>query len=125
MTAYDPEVAPEPVVWLGLDEQLRIVLAENFHNRANIELPNVRLHAAFHVIVENQLAEGAESTVQAVARLIAEGISRHSAIHAVGSVLAEQIYEAGKSKDPKYGETAQAKFDAKVARLKAKDWKDR
>jgi hypothetical protein len=125
MTAYDPAVAPEAAVWLGLDEQLRIVLAEDYHTREKIDLPNVTLHAAFHVIVENQLAEGVESTVKAVARLVGEGVSRHSAIHAIGSVLAEQVYEAGKSKDPKYGEKAQANFDAKVARLKAKDWKDK
>jgi uncharacterized protein YoaH (UPF0181 family) len=124
MSHYDPAIAPEPREWLELDEQSRIALAEDYHNSANIKLPNVNLHSAFHVIVENQLAEGLQSTVTAVARLMAEGVSRHDAIHAIGSVLAEQIHQAAKSKDPNYGDGAQAWFDAKVAQLKAEDWKE-
>jgi hypothetical protein len=123
MTNYDPAVAPEPAEWLEIDEQLRVALAEEYHKSAQVQYPNLTLHAAFHVIVENQLAEGVQSTVTAVARLMGEGVSRHDAIHAIGSVLAEQIQQAAKSQDPNYGEVAQAWFDTKVARLKAKDWK--
>ena len=123
MINYDPAIAPESDHWLALDEQLRIVLAEKYHTVAKIELPDARLHAAFHVIVENQLAESVDTTVRGVTRLMREGVSRHDAIHAIGSVLGGQISEAAKSKDGKYGDVAQARFDAMVAELNAEDWK--
>ena len=34
MTKYDPERAPNPEEWLELDEQERIILAEQYHRRA-------------------------------------------------------------------------------------------
>jgi hypothetical protein len=41
----------------------------------------------FHVIVENQAAQGLETPVRrTLARLQAEGLSRHDAVHAVGSI---------------------------------------
>lgn len=118
MRHYDPAVAPEAAEWLELDEQSRIALAADYHKSAKIELANVTLHAACHVLVENQLAERYEPTVSALARLLREGVGRHNAIHAIGSVLAEQM-----QRTIKHGDVAQAWFDAKMARLKAKDWK--
>jgi len=46
------------------------------------------MHGVAHVIVENQIAAG-DSTVEPVtlARLMREGLDRHDAIHAIGSVL--------------------------------------
>ncbi len=123
MKHYDPEVAPDPAEWLELDEQERIQLAERHHRAARIELPNVKVHAAFHVIVENQIAEGLESVVRAMARLIREGLSRHDALHAIGSIAAEQFYEAMKTKDEEFANTAQARYNAAVERLTAKEWR--
>lgn len=57
---YDPERAPEPAEWLALDEQVRIELAEEHHRLARVKLPNLKAHAVFHAIVENQLAEDLE-----------------------------------------------------------------
>jgi hypothetical protein len=49
---------------------------------------SIRAHAANHVIVENQLAMGDATVVPAtLARLMQEGLDRHDAIHAIGSVL--------------------------------------
>ena len=48
----------------------------------------MRLHAAVHAIVENQLALGEAVVVETLARLQDEGLSRHDALHAIGSVLA-------------------------------------
>ena len=79
MTRYDPGVAPDPAEWLALDEQERIELAEAHHRAARIELPNAKVHAVFHTIVENQIAGGLESVVRAMARLQHEGLSRHDA----------------------------------------------
>ncbi|MBN8436878.1 MAG: hypothetical protein ABTS22_02060, partial [Accumulibacter sp.] len=56
MNRYDPDQTPNPKEWLALDEQIRIGLVEKYHRWARVELPNVTIHAAFHAIVENQLA---------------------------------------------------------------------
>ena len=77
MNRYDPEHAPDPAEWRALDEQVRIQLAEEHHRVARIKLPNLKAHAVFHAIVENQLAENIEPVVRAMARLTAEGLSRH------------------------------------------------
>jgi hypothetical protein len=52
------------------------------------------LHVTIHQIVENQLAAKDPPVVhEAVERLMRSGLSRHEAIHAVGSVLCEEIWE--------------------------------
>jgi hypothetical protein len=57
-------------------------------------LPNVRLHATFHVIVENQAALGDETpAAKTLERLMNEGVDRHEAIHAVAAVLSDHINE--------------------------------
>ena len=53
---YDPLEAPEPEEWLAIDEAERIHLTQDYHRRARIRLPNEKLHAVFHVVVENQIA---------------------------------------------------------------------
>jgi len=98
---YDPDHAPDPAEWLAADEQERIIRVEDYHSLAGIELPNAPLHATFHAIVENQIAAGdPPSVARAVERLQKEGLDRHDAIHAVGSVLIGQIHDAIKSAAP-------------------------
>jgi hypothetical protein len=80
---YDPQQAPDPEVWLALDEDERFELALRHHRRARVRLPNARLHAMFHVVIENQVALGHEIVRQTLERLQAEGLDRHDAIHAV------------------------------------------
>ena len=88
MERYDPLKAPDPKEWLSLDEQERIDLVQDYHRRARVELPNATGHAIAHVIVENQIALGDELAVErTLNRLVAEGLDRHDAIHAIGSVL--------------------------------------
>ena len=55
MKRYDPSRSPDPEEWLALDEGERQMLVEAYHRRARIRPPNRRLHAVFHVIVENQI----------------------------------------------------------------------
>jgi hypothetical protein len=88
---YDPSAAPDPQRWLALDEDERIDLVLGYHRRTKIKLPSPRVHAALHVMVENQLAEGYEAAVAALARLIAGGLQRHEAIHAIASVAIVQM----------------------------------
>jgi DNA repair ATPase RecN len=121
MNRYDPEYAPNPEQWLALDEQERIDLAEEHHRIANIKLPNLQAHAALHAIVESQIAQNLESVVRAMTRLTAGGLSRHEAIHAIASVLAEHIYELS---DPAVNENNSASiYNAAIERLTARSWR--
>jgi len=94
---YDPLKTPDPERWLELDEQERIGLVQMHHESAGIQLPNAVLHAAMHTIVENQLAMKDDKVQETLDRLLAEGLDRHDALHAIGSVLAEQIWGAMKT----------------------------
>ena len=124
MRRYNPEKPPIPDEWLSLDEGERIQLVEAFHRKAREELPNHRLHAAFHVTVENQIALGHPPVVRAMDRLHAEGLSRHESLHAIASVLAEQFY--GIMSDPSTAAAAehQANYDGAVERLTAAKWRE-
>jgi hypothetical protein len=100
-TYYDPDNPPIPSEWLALGESERIRLAQSYHVSARIKLPNVKAHAAIHAIVENQIATGFGPSCRAVERLQREGLTRHEAIHAIGSVVAEFAYASlhGQSSD--------------------------
>ncbi|MDP1609414.1 MAG: hypothetical protein Q8M11_00030 [Sulfuritalea sp.] len=121
MNRYDPDHAPNPEEWLALDEQVRIRFAEEYHRAKRIKLPNVKAHAVFHAIIENQIAEKLESVVRAVARLTAEGLSRHDSIHAIATVLAEHINELFNAKADE--EHSAAIYSAAVERLTARGWR--
>ncbi|MBI3042898.1 MAG: DUF1841 family protein [Betaproteobacteria bacterium] len=123
MERYDPETAPTSEDWLEIDEGERLLLVEEYHRDARIPLPKRarRLHASMHVVVENQLASNDEPVVRALARVMKEGLSRHDAVHAIGSVVAEEIYDILKQKDPP--DTVRARYYAAVERLTAATWR--
>ena len=119
---YDPLRAPASQEWLDKDELSRIALVENYHRRAGIRLPNVRLHATFHVIVENQAALGDETpAAKTLERLMNEGVDRHVAIHAVAAVLSDHINEvlrgSSLSSDPN------VPYHAALEKLTIKSWR--
>jgi hypothetical protein len=118
---YDPDHTPNPEQWLALDEQTRIWLAEEHHRAAKIKLPNLGAHAVFHAIVENQIAEDTGSVVRAMARLTTEGLSRHDAIHAIASVLAEHIRDLFNAKVDQA--SSAAIYNAAIERLTARSWR--
>ena len=74
-----------------------------------------------HVVVENQLALADEPVVRALDRLVREGLSRHDAVHAIGSVVAEEIYVLLKEQD--IPDTARTRYDAAIERLTAASWR--
>ncbi|MDI3564682.1 hypothetical protein [Bradyrhizobium sp. Arg816] len=90
---YDPLVEPHPDQWLALDEQDRIDLVLEYHRRAGMGLPREELHAVVHAIVENQIADAELPVRRTALRLMSEGLDRHDAVHAIGSVLAEHLNE--------------------------------
>lgn len=119
---YDPDVAPDAAAWLALDEQVRIDLAEAHHRRAQIDLPDRTAHAIIHVVVENQVAVGDELPVRrAIDRLMSEGLDRHDAVHAVGSVLAAYLHDlmTAETADPGKLEA----YKEAVERLTPESWR--
>ncbi|MFL9935862.1 hypothetical protein P0D88_44025 [Paraburkholderia sp. RL18-103-BIB-C] len=123
MEAYNPERGPEPESWLELDEQERILLIETWHRVARIKLPNLTAHAALHVIVENQMALDLEPVVRAMDRLRKQGLTRHDATHAIGSVVAENLFGILKADHNDDAAASQARYYAAVERLTAVSWR--
>ena len=122
MDRYDPDLDPPPDEWLALDEHERISLAERYHRRRRIRLPNLTLHAVVHVIVENQLAAGELAVVETMARLRSEGLDRHDALHAIGSVLTGQLHSI--LLDPLGHERPTEKYFDGLRKLSARTWSD-
>jgi hypothetical protein len=123
MQAYDPLKPPKPDEWLAMDEQERLDLVESFHRRARVRLPNAKVHAVAHVIVENQFALGDEVPVKrTVQRLMSEGLDRLDAIHAVGSVLVGHLNDLLAAPEAEAVTNSNARYYAEVERLTAKDW---
>jgi hypothetical protein len=119
---YDPDQHVDPDAWFEFDESERIEAVTEYHRRAKVRLPNANLHATTHVIVENQVALGDAYPVQSVLfRLMAEGLSRHDAIHAIGLVLAERLFAGLREK----GQPADlnAEYLEKLNRLTAESWR--
>jgi hypothetical protein len=122
MARYDPLKAPDPQEWLSLDEQERLDLVEDYHRRARVSLPNEKVHAVAHVIVENQVALGDELAVErTLHRLIAEGLDRHDAIHAIGLVLIENLTDT--LRDENADKLSNEKYAAELDRLTAEAWR--
>jgi hypothetical protein len=124
MKAYDPLKPPKPDEWLSTDEQERLDLMESFHRRARIRLPNAKLHAVVHVIVENQFALGDELPVKrTLQRLMSEGLDRHDALHAVGSVLIGHLSDLLAAPEAKIVTDPNPRYYAELGRLTAKGWR--
>ena len=122
MERYDPLREPAAEEWLQMKELERIALVEDYHRKAGIRLPKSKLHATFHVIVENQAALGDETPVrETLARLMKERIDRHEAIHAVASVLAEFISDVPKGSSPQ--SDPNTPYYAALERLTVRSWR--
>ena len=95
---YDAESAPDPVEWLATTEEGRLAAVRRHHQNAQHDPGSPQLHAAIHVAVETQLAERHPSATDAMSRLVATGLRRHEALHAIGSVVAVEMFDIVKSK---------------------------
>jgi hypothetical protein len=124
MMRYDASTAPDPEEWLQLDEQERIDLVIDYHKRAKEPVgQDKKLHAIAHVIVESQVAAGDATVVPAtLARLMREGLDRHDAIHAIGSVLMGIVFDVT-AKKIDAGVDINAKYGRELAMLTAASWR--
>jgi hypothetical protein len=83
-------------------------------------MPNTVLHSAIHNVVENQVAMGDELNVaNNLQRLMSEGLDRHNAVHAVGSVLTEHLHTLMTSENPALDNREYAR---QLDELTADDW---
>jgi len=118
---YDPHQHIDSEAWQALDESERIESVQQYHRRNRIRLPNEKLHALTHVIVENQVALGDTFLARAVLlRLMEEGLDRHEAVHAIGLVLSEQLFAAMREEG---GGDLNAQYVEKLNRLTAESWR--
>ncbi len=89
---YDAERAPDPAAWAAASEAERVAAVEAHHRARAAPHPPTRqprVHAAVHVVVEDQLASGSPPEARrAMDRLQRGGLSRHEAVHAIASVAA-------------------------------------
>ena len=122
MERYDPLQAPDPDVWQALDESERIELVQNFHVAAEEETPegSEKVHAAIHVVVENQLAMGVEPVPATLAKLTRQGLDRHEAIHAVGAVLSGDMFELMQGDETSWDSR---RYRRRLEKLTAKRWR--
>lgn len=119
---YDPCEHIISDAWLALDESARMQLVRRYHRRQRIRLPNETIHAAIHVIVENQVALGDAFPAKAVLlRLMKEGLDRHEAIHAIGSVLSEELFVVMSAQSAEGDPNAD--YTEKLKSLTAESWR--
>ncbi len=119
---YDADQHPHPDTWLELDESERIDLVIDYHRRTGVQLENPQYHAIAHVVVENQVALGeATSVPETLNRLMDEGLDRHDAIHAIGNILMDIVFDAAHEQD--HGGDVNAKYNQKLATLTAASWR--
>jgi hypothetical protein len=100
LMTYDPNEKPNAEEWLAIDDSERIALVAEYHKRNKLKAMNKKMHASIQAIVENQIAEGIPQVTETLARLMAEGLGRHEALHAIGDVLADYILRLTRGKIP-------------------------
>ena len=118
---YDARKTPDSDEWLSVDEEERMALIVTHHKRIGDQLQNINAHAVMHAIVENQIALNEEAPTKTLRRLRAEGLDRHDAIHAVGSVLANQIFDMLSQQPP--GDYDGDRYSQELSKLTAKKWR--
>jgi hypothetical protein len=121
---YDALKAPDPQAWLDLHEQERIDQVIEYHQRHHLPMGgSVQLHGIAHVVVENQIAMGDPPAArEALARLMGEGLDRHDAVHAVGSVVMGIVVDVVHEKGGDGGDI-NAKISRELAELTAASWR--
>ena len=95
------------------------------HEGDGLAPSQAKLHAVTHVVVENILAEGTVDGASAKLReLVADGLDRHEAIHAIGTAVTEIIFETLRSTDDATTpEQSQQLLAQRLAEVTASSWR--
>ena len=122
MKKYEPLFYGEKDEWLKLEDEERIALVLDYHENHDEEFEgeSIRLHAAMHVVVENQIALGEAYVEKTVARIMRQGVSAHEAIHAIAAILSEDIVSLLNSGEKEF---STKKYRRKLEKLTAKRWR--
>jgi len=120
---YDALKRPGPQQWLDADESERFEAVVHFHRKEPDELPNERVHASIHVVVENQFALEDETPVAAaIQRLMSEGLDRHDAVHAVGAVLSKYLWSILRDSSESVADNWSEEYFDEVREMTAQIW---
>jgi hypothetical protein len=121
MDTYNPNKTVDSEIWLELDEGIRIQLVHDFHSELELEMTDdaLRVHSSIHVIVENQLAMKVDFVPETLAKLTRQGLSRHEAIHAIGAIISEDIFDLMKGNSEEF---SPKKYRRKLEKITAKRW---
>jgi hypothetical protein len=78
------------------------IIEEHARNpHPNLDRDAMRAHVMIHEMVERQLADGEPPEVsEALHRLLAGGLSRHEAVHAIGTIVAKEAVRMMKDNRP-------------------------
>ena len=120
---YEANDQPHSATWLELDETERVDAVMDYHRRAKL-IWKTSSFTMTHVVVENQVALGEATAVPATLnRLMHEGLDRHEAIHAVGSILMTIVFDVLQAPDA--GGDINARYSRELAMLTAASWRSR
>lgn len=122
METYDPLVPPNKGDWLALPEHHRIERVRDFHENSvhHLDVEALTIHSLLHVIVENQIALGGELLPETIAKLIRQGLDRHEAIHAIGTIVSEDVFKIIRGE---VNEFSPKQYRRKLEKITAKHWR--
>ena len=121
MDDYDPSKATDKGEWLALDESEQLDIVTVFHESHGEFGDSLDVHAGIHVAIETQIALDTPEVTAALDRLMKQGLTRHDAIHAIGSVFLESIHDLLESDLSSEGDENQ-RYNEKLSSFSADDW---
>lgn len=122
MNEYDPSIDPGKDAWLEATESERLAAVLEFHENSeeNLDESALNLHSSIHVIVENQLAMDVELLPETIKKLMRQGLDRHEAIHAIGAIICNDIYEITRGEKTEF---LPKQYRRKLEKITAKRWR--
>ncbi len=120
--SYDAFTPPDGPAWLALGEEERIQLVIGYHESIGDRGGNARAHCTLHVVVENQLAMGEhmEPVRERLRQLMAQGLDRHDALHAICYVLIRHMNWVMLDKNASADQDA--RYFRELRRMTARKW---
>lgn len=122
--SYDPDQAPDPRNWLKIPEGKRLLLVRDAHRDDGLEPDALLMHANIQMVIENQIAARIGCVVRAMARLQAEGLGRHDALHALATVLSEHLHLVSQAEQDGTAAPTSDQYHAEMERLTTARWRE-